>query len=242
MGNIPFAPVPLKPHYQIPIQDCGEPLVPLPADEFAFQHPHAYVNLGAPYGDRSPFFVRQGVLDRLRTAQAQLSIHHGDWRILIFDAYRPIAVQQFMVDYTLAELLDKRQLEGDRLTRDQRQHLLDEVYQFWAPPSADPATPPPHSTGAAVDITLVDGHGQPIDMGSPIDEMSPRSYPDHYQAAIATHPQAAQFHAHRLLLRQVMTTAGFCQHPQEWWHFSWGDQRWVWQETVQPAIARYGGL
>jgi D-alanyl-D-alanine dipeptidase len=229
----------VRPHYQIPIEDCGEPLVPLPLDAFAREDPHPYAKLGAPYGDRSPFMVRQTVLDRLCQAQRYLQ-QQQPWRILIFDAYRPLAVQQFMVDYTVAQLVAERHLNRDRLTPAQHQAILDDVYQFWAPPNPDPAMPPPHSTGAAVDITLIDENHHPVAMGSPIDELSPRSYPDHYRHS--DHPQAALFHQHRQVLRQVMERAGFCQHPQEWWHFSWGDQRWAWQTQIQPAIARYGSV
>ena len=34
-----------------------------------------------------------------------------------------------------------------------------------------------------MDLTLVDESGQEIDMGSPIDEISERSYPDHFASA-----------------------------------------------------------
>jgi D-alanyl-D-alanine dipeptidase len=41
-----------------------------------------------------------------------------------------------------------------------------------------------------------------------------------------------------------MTAAGFRRHPQEWWHFSLGDQLWAWlidQETGEgAALAHYG--
>ena len=35
-----------------------------------------------------------------------------------------------------------------------------------------------------------------------------------------------------------METAGFAQHPNEWWHFSLGDQLWAWRTGGQTA--RYG--
>ncbi len=80
-------------------------------------------------------------------------------------------------------------------------------------------------------------------MGSPIDEMSPRSYPDHFQDA--TDPAEQQAHAHRQLLHQVMAASGFIRYRYEWWHFSWGDQSWAWrlQEVGQgPGVAYYGGV
>jgi D-alanyl-D-alanine dipeptidase len=241
----------MKPYQQVPIQDCGEPLVALPSAIFALELPHPYVKLAAPYGDKSPYYLRQGVLERLLQAQSCLQQTHPGWRIQIFDAYRPIAVQQFMVDYTFHQAVQEKGLDLETLTPAQRQAILEQVYQFWAAPSLDPDTPPPHSTGAAIDVTLVDASGAAVDMGSAIDEMSPRSYPNHYAGADSSQPAQMQFHQARLLLQRVMRSAGFEQHPNEWWHFSYGDQLWAWlssqklinsnQPQIQP-VARYGAV
>jgi zinc D-Ala-D-Ala dipeptidase len=232
----------MKPYQQVPIVECGEPLVPIPLDQFAIVTPHPYVKIGAPYGEKSPFYLRQGVLKSLLDAQHHLQQAQPGWRIQIFDAYRPIAVQQFMVEYTFAEMVRSQGLVVETLTADQRQTILEQVYEFWAVPSPDPATPPPHSTGAAIDVTLVDATGRTVDMGSAIDEISPRSYPNHFaDSAIATEQT---FHHHRQLLQKAMRSAGFQPHPNEWWHFSQGDQLWAWLTNQinpdQPVVARYG--
>lgn len=226
----------MKPYRFLPIEDCGEPLVPIPAGRMGLWQPPPYQALGAPYAQLGPYHLRQGVLTALLAAQDQLEEHHPGWRLLIYDAYRPVAVQRYMVDYTLQTLMATRTLAASALTVSQREALLAEVYQVWAVPSDDPRTPPPHSTGAAVDLTLMDGAGRPVDMGSAIDELSPRSLPDHY--APAGPVPDARYHEPRSLLNQVMTGVGFVRHPEEWWHFSLGDQLWAWQ-LGRPA-ARYG--
>lgn len=221
----------MKPYQHIPIRDCREPLVPIPLELFAVQDPHPYVKLNAPYGNKSPYYLRRGVLERLIQAQRSLQQQHPKWRILIFDAYRPIAVQQYMVDYSFTQTVAAQGKRVEQLTPQERQAILEDVYQFWAAPSHDPATPPPHSTGAAIDITLVDDDGVEVNMGSPIDEMSSRSFPDYFaDESNCSLPQATRItiHNNRLLLKQIMANAGFQQHPKEWWHFSWGDQMWAW--------------
>lgn len=229
----------MKPYHTIPIEDCHEPLLPIPTHIFALTDPHPYQQLGAPYGQQSPYRLRVSVLTALHEAQDWLQQQKPQWRIQIFDAYRPIAVQAFMVQYTLDQLYQQRYPDQTELTARQRADLMAEVAQFWAIPSDDPRTPPPHSTGAAIDISLVDAEGHPVPMGSPIDEISERSWPDHF--AHQTDPDAQRFHHHRTLLHQAMATAGFCRHPQEWWHFSLGDQLWAWlQPPNQPKVARYG--
>lgn len=231
----------MKPYQLIEIEECGEPLIPIPLDQFSVVTPHPYERLGAPYGDRSPYWLRPSIVTALQQAQHSLQQIHPGWRIQIFDAYRPIPVQQFMVDYTAQQLAQRKGVVLEQLSETARSALLEEVYQFWALPSPDPQTPPPHSTGAAVDITLVDETGQAVDMGSPIDEVSKRSHPDFFQAFSDNISQLV--HTRRCLLRNCMTTQGFQQHPHEWWHFSLGDQLWahlMQQVTGHAYTARYG--
>jgi D-alanyl-D-alanine dipeptidase len=229
----------MKPYQKIPILECGEPLVPIPLEQFAVESPHPYEKLGATYIEASPYSLRQGVLAALVTAQAKLQQQHPGLRLQIFDAYRPVTVQQFMVDYTFAEVIRARKLNPYTLSDAQREAIWQDVYKIWAMPSHNPLTPPPHSTGAAVDLTLVDATGHIIDMGSAIDELSPRSHPDYYGDRLEK-----PYHNNRQLLRDVMYSAGFRRHPGEWWHFSLGDQMWAWlcnQENSSVIVtARYG--
>lgn len=226
----------MKLYQKIPIHECGEPLVAIPLDQFAVESPHPYQEKGADYGGRSPYYLRLGVLNALLSAQERLQQLYPRWRIQIFDAYRPIIVQQFMVDYTFADLVQQRGLRVDELFARERENIWQEIYQLWAIPSHDPATPPPHSTGAAVDVTIVNENGQPLDMGSPIDELSPRSHPNYYNDA--TKEPEREYHLRRELLNDIMSYSGFCRHLVEWWHFSLGDQMWTWQNNL--GTARYG--
>lgn len=234
----------MKPYQQIPIVECGEPLVPIPLELFGVESPHPYAKVGAPYGERSPYYLRETVLNSLIAAQNQLQQKHSHWRIQIFDAYRPVEVQQFMVDYTFSETAQAQGLNPNSLTEEQREEILDQVYQIWAVPSFELATPPPHSTGAAVDVTLVDERGNAVDMGSPIDEMSLRSHPNYY--ANTSDPIEQQYHTNRQLLKDIMLAANFMRHPQEWWHFSQGDQLWAHlmnqAHPANPIKARYGRI
>jgi D-alanyl-D-alanine dipeptidase len=224
----------MKPYSKIPIQDCGEPLVPIALENIYLEDPAPYVLLGADYQGKSPYCLRIGVLTALAQAQENLSQGQPGWKIKVFDAYRPIAVQQFMVDYTFGQILAQDKLTLEQLSKAQRQQILEEVYQIWAIPSHDPATPPPHSTGAALDITLINELGQAVAMGGEIDELSPRSQPNFY--AQATAQEAQIYDHHRCLLNDLMESVGFLRHPGEWWHFSLGDQLWAWQYNQRNAI------
>jgi len=232
-----------RPWTAIPIRDAGEPLEPLP-DALWRLEPHPYAALGAPYGDSgSPFRLRSGVIRRLLQAQELLRREQPAWRLAIFDAWRPLTVQAFMVEHSIASTCRERGLDP-ALAGAARDGVVAEVGRFWAPPNPDPGAPPPHSTGAAVDLTLATGAGEPLEMGSAIDAIGAVSEPDHFlhEAARCTDLRqqdiCRRWHARRTLLRRVMEQAGFAQHPNEWWHFSWGDQLWAWRRG--RSTARYG--
>ena len=222
----------MRPWSPIPIEECGEPLQALPPALLRIE-PHPYMALGAPYGaSGNPFQLRLGVVQRLLDAQQQLVEHDPGLRLSIFDAWRPIAVQAFMVDHSIAELCRERGVEvrsGDAFDQ-----VVADVGRFWAAPSRDPATPPPHSTGAAVDLTLSSSDGTPLAMGGEIDAIGAVSEPQHY--AGREDSNARRWHQRRQLLAEVMGAAGFAQHPNEWWHYSFGDQLWAWRRGAAVAI------
>jgi D-alanyl-D-alanine dipeptidase len=71
-----------------------------------------------------------------------------------------------------------------------------------------------HSRGSTVDLTVIDrATGAALDMGSPFDLFSPRSWP----ASDAVGPAQR---ANRLMLQGVMRARGFNPLEQEWWHFT----------------------
>jgi len=233
--------VPERPWHPIPIRDRGATLKPLPAALHRLL-PHPYGELGAPYGPGAdPFHLRIPVVRRLLKAQDLLQRRKPRWRLAIFDAWRPVVVQAFMVAYARRQECERRGIDPQRASPEREAAFL-EVSRFWADPSENPRTPPPHSTGAAVDLTLATADGIPLDMGGVIDATGPISEPDHHAAAARLNPSspAGQVHKRRVLLRQVMNAAGFAQHPNEWWHFSWGDQLWAWRKGC-PA-AHFGGI
>ena len=222
----------MRPWSLIPIAECGEPMQELPPALLRME-PHPYMALGAAYGaSGTPFQLRLGVVQRLLDAQQQLIEHDPSLRLSIFDAWRPIAVQAFMVDHSIAELCRERGVEvrsGDAFDQ-----VVADVGRFWAAPSRDPMTPPPHSTGAAVDLTLSSCDGTPLAMGGEIDAIGAVSEPQHY--AGRDDSNARRWHQRRQLLAEVMGAAGFAQHPNEWWHYSFGDQLWAWRRGAAVAI------
>ena len=221
----------LRPWNNIKINECNEPLVSIPESIFRLT-PHPYMSLGAPYlTGVDPWVLRPSVLKRLIRAQQYLSDISPHLQLALFDAWRPISVQKFMFNYTIQETCKSKGINiNDFSANGDINDVIEEVGRFWAKPSSNPLTPPPHSTGAAIDLTLADITGNPLDLGGKIDFIGAESSPDFYKKENLGMPCSKYqvFHNRRSLLFSVMEQAGFVQHPNEWWHFSYGDQLWSW--------------
>ncbi len=85
-----------------------------------------------------------------------------------------------------------------------------------------------HPTGGAVDLQIV-VDAQPLDFGTNIWEFDRESY----TFSPEIDKKARQ---NRLLLRSIMTNAGFAPFDGEWWHFSYGDREWAAYNKEPSAI------
>lgn len=77
---------------------------------------------------------------------------------------------------------------------------------------ADPKEGSNHTRGVAVDVTLLDAKGTPLNMGTEVDTRHPDSH--HFCPRHADHIQN-----NRTYLLTAMLEAGFVHHPKEWWHY-----------------------
>ena len=83
---------------------------------------------------------------------------------------------------------------------------------------ADPRRGSPHSRGVAVDLTLVDGNGRPLEMGTGFDATVDQSH----HGRIDIPPEAQR---NRFTLLGIMTAAGWDNYSKEWWHYQLFDAR-----------------
>jgi len=70
-----------------------------------------------------------------------------------------------------------------------------------------------HSRGSTLDMTLANDDGHELDMGTPFDFFSPKSWP-------ADPSVTPEQHANRMLLATAMRRRGFRPYDKEWWHFT----------------------
>ncbi len=204
----------------IPIQENNEPLVDLSSFDFILDP--IYFNRGFTTNQR--MFLRVGVAKKLQEIQKDLKIY----KFKIWDGFRPREVQNTLYKSTWEEFKLKHP-EWDE------NKLAIEVGTFVTPPH-EPGRIPPHATGGAVDLTLVDQVGKELDMGTDFDYFGPEASPLYFEENAINET----VRKNRKIFREAMLAIGFMQYPEEWWHFDYGDQLWAMKSGAPLAI--YGEI
>lgn len=204
----------------VPIEPVDEPLVPV-ADigPRVFDVPR-YHRDGLP-GALARNWIREGVAERLARVAASLP---DGLSLVVWDGYRPYETQAALFGGYVDELaLVHPDWPADAIE--------DAAARYVTPPSRSQVAPAPHLTGGAVDLTLGDGDGRPLDLGTDFDAFVPEAG----ARALEGTPGAAR--DHRRLLFWAMAAEGFTAYVEEWWHYDHGDQFWG---LVTGRPARYG--
>jgi len=171
------------------------------------------------------------------------SLNEINLELYFFDCYRPIEVQNYFHDVWFPGYLQEQypELKGEE--------LMQEVEKYWARGAGssaeiDPLSPPPHSTGGAFDLTIRKENGEHLYMGSIFDDVTEVAHTDYFERLEGirrlnfSEKEAQQ---NRRLLYGVMEKAGFQNNPNEWWHFSYGDQMWARLKGEQAAFYSFVG-
>ncbi|HWA69390.1 MAG TPA: M15 family metallopeptidase [Rhizomicrobium sp.] len=214
----------------------GEPVVEARASGLKGENFYA-TDRNPPYwhrieGATDKLWLRQSVVQKLLRVNGRAG--EAGLELFVFDAWRPRAVQAYFHDVWMPRELQRR---GSTLTG---AALREEVERYWAAPSHSAASPAPHATGGAVDLTLRWKNGEALWMGSLFDDVTALANRDRFENLspdnFSFSDQEAQ--ANRRLLHWLMIEEGFAGHPDEWWHFSWGDQMWA--ALTGAGAAHYG--
>jgi D-alanyl-D-alanine dipeptidase len=168
-----------------------------------------YHRMGLP-GAGPGCWLRDGVAGRLVRVARDL----GDGlALLVWDGWRALETQGALYEGYLAELT----LAHPGWPQER---ILAEAARYVTPPHQDRRSPPPHVTGGAVDLTLADTEGRPLDLGTPFDAFVPEAG----TRALEEAPGPAR--DLRRTLFWAMAGEGFTSYAEEWWHFDHGDQFW----------------
>lgn len=148
------------------------------------------------YGELRHAFLQPDVAERLVKAQEALRHRNSGYSLLVYDAARPLHIQRLMWDSV-------------QLPKGEKQKYL-----------SNPLNGSLHNYGAAVDVSIADSTGQPLDMGTPFDFFGDEAQPVKEKEMLESGKLTKQQVLNRQLLRDVMHKAGLWGIQTEWWHFN----------------------
>jgi len=205
----------------------------LSLSEAGFRCSPYYYNQGVA-GSLKDIYARSTVIDMLTIAQSYLS---DGIKFLIWDAYRPIAVQQKLWDCYRSTVIGKNGGLDCKLTPEE----IDFKTSFYvSKPSYDEYNPSLHNTGGSVDLTLIDKNGVPLLMGTKFDDFTNRAWSNHFEPDYPKGCINTDVCNNRRLLYNAMISAGFTNLPSEWWHYDFGTKFWMYFTGADNAI--YTGI
>lgn len=154
-------------------------------------------------GLRNAYFPCE-VAIRLCNAQLYLKNINPNYSLLIYDAARPLHIQQMM--------WDSLKMPADR------------KFNYLSPPYQTSL----HNYGCAVDLGIIDiSQNKLLDMGTDFDTFEKLSQPVYEWKFLKSGELRQEAYNNRNILRFVMKRAGFNSIPSEWWHFSYGNKEYA---------------
>ena len=163
--------------------------------ELKYSTPDNFVGIDM-YGDLEKAFCQPDVAEKLKKAYQYLQEEDSTLTLLVFDAVRPVFVQQKMWDTLKMPIREKT-----KFLSNPRNHSI-------------------HNYGAAVDISISTKIGKELDMGTPFDFIGKLAHPRQEQKLLKEGKLTEKQIENRKLLRKVMKKAGFFNIQTEWWHWN----------------------
>lgn len=147
------------------------------------------------YTDLNKAYLHPLAAEALKKAQTELKKTHPQWSLIVYDATRPMSVQQKMWDVvkgTSKNIYVSNPANGGGL----------------------------HNYGFAVDVSICNEKGDTIPMGTIIDHLGREAQPKLEEEMLSRGVVSQEALINRRLLRQVMAAGGYKVLSTEWWHFN----------------------
>lgn len=161
------------------------------------------------YTDLNKAYLHPLAAEALKKAQTELKKTHPQWSLIVYDAARPMSVQQKMWDVvkgTSKNIYVSNPANGGGL----------------------------HNYGFAVDVSICNEKGDTIPMGTIIDHLGREAQPKLEEEMLSRGVVSQEALSNRRLLRQVMAAGGYKVLSTEWWHFNLKTRKQVKAEGRKP--------
>lgn len=210
---------------RIPVIDIQEPMVNLTQQTEITYGPSPEVPNNTDY-----IYLRKTVYEKLKLAEQRLpkGLH-----FCLYEGYRSIALQKMLFDTQYGAVTKKHHDWSSS-------ELFAETTKLISPVINEDGTQniPPHSTGGALDVYLLDDKGAPVEMGiHPKDWMKDDGG---VLSLTSSHLISSTAKKNRKTMSDALLSVGFVNYPTEYWHWSYGDKYWAYL-TLHPH-ALYGSV
>ncbi len=170
--------------------------------------------------------LRKTVYEKLKQAQALLP---QGLRFRLYEGYRSLKLQEMLFDARYAKVKAQHPSWSPAQLFHETTKLVSPVFNLDSSKNI-----PPHSTGGAIDVYLINDKGEEVDMGiHPKDWMS-----DLHGTLSLTNSDVISKEAkhYRHIMSDVLSRVGFVNYPTEYWHWSYGDRYWAYNYHKSHAI------
>jgi D-alanyl-D-alanine dipeptidase len=209
----------------VPIVDCTESLVDLKDYNDILYGTPPECELTANCYTK----VRKTIFEKLCIAQKALP---KGARFRLYEGFRSLEVQKFLFDQELEKAFKANPSSSYETWFNQAARLAAPVINL-----DGTANIPPHNTGGAIDIEVIDKDGTILDMGMVVKDWS---NVDPEICVTASNLISKKAGMNRKMLLEILENQGFVNYPNEWWHFSYGDRYWAYHQGQPSAI--YGSI
>jgi D-alanyl-D-alanine dipeptidase len=176
--------------------------------------------------------IRKNVYLKLKNANSLLKVYSV--KICLYEGLRSLSLQKVLFESRYLQIKGKFKDRADDF-------IFNETMKYVAPVCNLDGSKnvPPHSTGGAVDVYLIDLFtNEIIDMGiHPKDLMD---FLDLNMYIINSNLITSTQRYYRELMADVLNEVGFVNYPSEYWHWSYGDRYWAYVKKEPNAI--YGSI
>ncbi len=171
----------------------------------------------------SDLWVRKEIADKLQAVQEKHLDSLGK-KFKIWDPWRSRVVQDNIYQKFWQEMALKNPEWGE-------ERLAQEVGVF-VTKADDKNRIPPHATGGAIDLTVVEEDGAEVDFGTMFDHFGSEAATNYFE----NNDKNNVARDNRRWFHKIMIEEGFETDHDEWWHFDFGNQKWAVQSNKLEAF------
>ncbi|MBX9585962.1 MAG: M15 family metallopeptidase [Gammaproteobacteria bacterium] len=205
----------------IPVKENHDPLIDLKDQSIIKIGPSPEIPNNTDYTK-----MRKTVYEKLLHAQELLE---AGMFFCLYECYRSLSLQKMLYDHRYKIIKSLHPDWTHQQTFIETTKMVSPVINLDGSKNV-----PPHSTGAAIDVYLIDVNGDALDMG-----IHPKDWIEDTDDSISftdSNKISSEAKQNRKIMTNALSQVGFVNYPTEYWHWSYGDRYWAYNMKQSQAI------